>query len=111
MKPKFILLAVAAFALTIGTTAQAQSIQLPNPYTIKKARLIVLNNQVGRLTAGQEAKAKLVIDQYVDHRVAAKSDLAKVVDLKKQYDIDINAILTVEQQRRLAASKAARIGD
>jgi Spy/CpxP family protein refolding chaperone len=74
---------------------------------VKKARLTVLKNQVG-LTADQEAKAKPIIDQYVDDRVAAKGDKAKLTDLKTKYDSDINAILTPEQQKKLSASKAAK---
>ena len=75
---------------------------------IKKARLTMLKNQVG-LTADQEAKAKPIIDKYVDDRQAAKGDRAKLADLKKQYDSDINAILTPDQQTKLTASKAARV--
>jgi len=74
---------------------------------IKKARLTLLKNQVG-LTADQEAKAKPIIDKYVDDRAAAKGDKAKLVDLKNKYDSDINAILTPEQQNKLNAAKAAR---
>ena len=79
-----------------------------SPDAVKKARLTALKNQVG-LTADQEAKAKPIIDQYVDDRVAAKGDKAKLTDLKTKYDSDINAILTPEQQKKLSASKAARV--
>jgi hypothetical protein len=73
---------------------------------VKKARLTALKNQAG-LTADQEAKAKPIIDKYVDDRAAAKGDKAKLTDLKTKYDSDIDAILTPDQQKKLSASKAA----
>jgi hypothetical protein len=76
--------------------------------TVKKARLTVLKNQV-TLTADQEAKAKPIIDKYVDDRNAANGDKAKLADLKTKYDSDINAILTPDQQKKLATSKAAKV--
>jgi hypothetical protein len=77
-----------------------------SPEAIKAARLTRLKNQVG-LTADQEAKAKPIIDKYVDDRQAAKGDHAQLVALKNKFDADINAILTPEQQKKLAASKKA----
>jgi hypothetical protein len=65
-----------------------------------------LKNQVD-LTADQEAKAKPIIDTYVDDRLAAKGDRAKLVALKTKFDSDINAILTPDQQKKLLASKNA----
>jgi len=91
--------AASPSAATAKTSAKADA--------IKKARLTALKNQVG-LTTDQEAKAQPIIDKYVDDRQAAKGDRAKLADLKKQYDSDINAILTPEQQTKLTASKAAR---
>jgi Spy/CpxP family protein refolding chaperone len=79
-----------------------------SPDAIKAARLTRLKNQVG-LTADQETKAKPIIDQYVDDRVAANGDRAKLVPLMKKYDSDINAILTPDQQKKLADSKSASI--
>jgi Spy/CpxP family protein refolding chaperone len=80
----------------------------PSPDAIKAARLTRLKNQVG-LTADQETKAKPIIDQYVDDRVAANGDRAKLLPLKKKYDSDINAILTPDQQKKLTESKSASI--
>jgi Spy/CpxP family protein refolding chaperone len=88
--------------------AGAQTAGKRSPDAIKKARLTVLKKQVD-LTADQEAKAKPIIDKYVDDREAAKGDRAKLAELKKKYDSDVNAILTPEQQKKLSASKAARI--
>src|SRR5438105_1814034 len=77
-----------------------------SPDAIKAARLTRLKNQVG-LTADQEAKAKPIIDKYVDDRQAAKGDHAQLVALKAKFDSDINAILTPDQQKKLVASKSA----
>lgn len=74
--------------------------------TVKATRLTRLNNQVS-LTPDQEAKAKPIIDKYVDDRHAPNVDRAKLVTLKAKYDSDIDAILTPEQQKKLAAAKAA----
>jgi Spy/CpxP family protein refolding chaperone len=74
--------------------------------TVKATRLTRLNNQVS-LTPDQEAKAKPIIDKYVDDRHATNGGRAKLVALKTQYDSDINAILTPDQQQKLAAAKAA----
>ena len=74
--------------------------------TVKKARLTRLKNQVG-LKADQEAKAKAIIDKYVDDRATAKSDTKKLDALKIKFDSDINAILTPAQRTKLAASNAA----
>ena len=54
-----------------------------SPDAIKAARLTRLKNQAG-LTADQEAKAKPIIDKYVDDRQAANGDRAKLVSLKTQ---------------------------
>ena len=75
---------------------------------MKKARLTALKNEAG-LTADQEAKAKPIIDKYVDDLATAKGDKAKRADLKTKYDSDINAILTPDQQTKVSASRAARI--
>ena len=99
--------AVSPAASTADTGAKAAKRKI-SPDAIKKARLTMLKNQVD-LTSDQETKAKPIIDKYVDDREAAKGDRAKLVDLKNKYDSDINAILTPEQQKKLTASKAARV--
>lgn len=80
----------------------------PSPDAIKAARLTRLKNQVG-LTADQETKVKPIIDKYVDDRQAANGERAKLVALKTQYDSDIKAILTPDQQTKLAAEKSASV--
>ena len=76
--------------------------------SIKAARLTRLKKQVD-LTPDQEAKAKPIIDKYVDDRQAANGDRAKLGALKTQFDTDINGILTPDQQTKLAASKNAAL--
>jgi Spy/CpxP family protein refolding chaperone len=100
--------AASPAASPAAADAGAQTAGKRSPDSIKKARLTVLKKQVD-LTADQEAKAKPIIDKYVDDREAAKGDRAKLAELKTKYDSDINAILTPEQQKKLSASKAARI--
>ncbi len=79
-----------------------------SPDAVKAARLTRLKNQVD-LTADQEAKAKPIIDKYVDDRQAANGDRAKLVALKTKFDSDIDAILTPDQQKKLAAAKSASV--
>ena len=99
--------AASPAAETAGEGAKAAK-RTVSPDAIKKARLTVLKKEAD-LTADQEAKAKPIIDKYVDDRAAAKGDRAKLVDLKTKYDSDINAILTPDQQKKLSASKAGRV--
>ncbi len=87
-------------------TAGATTKHKLSPDAVKTARLTRLKNQVG-LTADQEAKAKPIIDKYVDDRQAANGDRAKLVALKTKFDIDINAFLTPDQRTKLAQSKKA----
>jgi hypothetical protein len=89
-----------------GDATEAKKDEAASSDTVKKARLTRLKNQVG-LKADQEAKAKAIIDKYVDDRTAAKVDTKKLDALKSKFDSDINAILTPAQRKRLAASNAA----
>lgn len=102
------LIANAAKAASPAATpaADAPAKHKLSPDSLKAARLTRLKNQVG-LTADQETKAKPIIDKYVDDRQAANGDRAKLLALKTKFDSDINAILTPDQQKKLAASKAA----
>jgi Spy/CpxP family protein refolding chaperone len=100
--------ALIANAATPDATpaAGAKTKHTASPDAVKAARLTRLKNQV-TLTADQEAKAKPIINQYVDDRQAAKGDTAKLVTLKTKYDSDIDAILTPDQKQKLAAEKNA----
>jgi hypothetical protein len=91
---------------TTGDSPETKKDDQASLDTVKKARLTRLKNQVG-LKADQEAKAKTIIDKYVDDRAAAKSDTKKLDALKSKFDSDIDAILTPAQRKRLAASNAA----
>jgi Spy/CpxP family protein refolding chaperone len=88
---------------TGATTSQKRS-----PEAVKAARLTRLDHQVG-LTADQNAKAKPIIDKYVDDRHATNGDRKKLPALKTKFDSDINAILTPEQQKKLAAAQSATV--
>jgi Spy/CpxP family protein refolding chaperone len=61
-------------------------------------RLADLKKQV-TLTKAQEAKAKPIVEKYVSDRNSKKDAL------RKQYNSDINAILTPDQQQKWAAAK------
>jgi hypothetical protein len=89
-----------------GDATETKKDEAASSDAVKKARLTRLKNQVG-LKADQEAKAKAIIDKYVDDRTAAKGDTKKLDALKSKFDSDINAILTPAQRKRLAASSAA----
>ncbi len=91
---------------TTGDSPETKKDDQASLDTVKKARLTRLKNQVG-LKADQEAKAKAIIDKYVDDRAAAKSDTKKLDALKIKFDSDINAILTPAQRKKLEASNAA----
>jgi hypothetical protein len=91
---------------TTGDSPETKKDDQASLDTVKKARLTRLKNQVG-LKADQEAKAKAIIDKYVDDRAAAKSDTKKLDALKIKFDSNINAILNPAQRKRLAASNAA----
>jgi Spy/CpxP family protein refolding chaperone len=121
MNFKFLLRAVPAMLLgAILSTALVANAASPDPSpapgaatkhrltpdAVKAARLKRLENQVG-LTADQEAKAKPIIDQYVDDRQATKGDRTKMAALKTKFDSDINAILTPDQQKKLADAQSA----
>jgi Spy/CpxP family protein refolding chaperone len=86
-------------------TASATTKHIVSLDSVKAARLTRLKKQVD-LTPDQEAKAKPIIDKYVDDRHAT-NDRTKLPALKTQFDSDINAILTPEQQKKLTVAKAA----
>jgi Spy/CpxP family protein refolding chaperone len=79
-----------------------------SPDAAKAKRLTWLKNQVD-LSPDQEAKVKPIIDKYVDSHRASAGNRAKMVALKSKFDSDINAVLTPEQQKKLAAAENARL--
>jgi Spy/CpxP family protein refolding chaperone len=82
--------------------ASARTAQKFSPDSLKAVRLTRLKNTVG-LTADQEAKAKPIIDQYVDDQIAAKGNKSKQMDLRAKYNSDIYAILNPDQQKKFAS--------
>lgn len=118
MTLKSLLLAIVAIVLctTLSTKAADPTNPAPapaasalaphklSPDAIKARRLAHLKNQFG-LTADQEAKAKPIIDQYVDDQIAAKGDKAKERDLYAKYKSDIYGILDPDQQMHFAAAQ------
>ncbi|HEY2123565.1 MAG TPA: hypothetical protein VGH07_08220 [Chthoniobacterales bacterium] len=115
---KSLLLAIVAMVLCTTLTTKAADPTTPapspaasapaphklSPDAIKARRLAHLKNQFG-LTADQEAKAKPIIDQYVDDQIAAKGDKAKERDLYTKYKSDIYGVLDPDQQKHFAAAQ------
>jgi hypothetical protein len=87
-------------------TKAASPNQKLSPNAVKSARLTILKNKVG-LSGDQEAKAKPIIDKYVDDRLAANGDHAILVALKVNFDSAIDAILTSDQGKRWDAYRRA----
>jgi Spy/CpxP family protein refolding chaperone len=90
------------------TTAATTGKQAPET---ADQRLADLKKQVN-LTKAQEAKVKPIIEKYVSDRDAlsndktlSKSDKTKKEALRKQYNQDISAVLTPDQQQKWAAAK------
>ena len=116
-------IAVIAMAVTsYPSITQAKSTPTPAPAVASSGgkqapltadqRLADLKKEVN-LTKAQEAKAKPIIEKYVSDRTAlsndktaSKSDKNSKQDaLRNQYNSDINAILTPDQQQKWAAAK------
>ena len=103
----------ASVAVSPSPTLAASSAPMAKKWIVSpeskaKRRLTLLKKQIS-LTPDQEAKAKPIINKYVADRDAAKGNPTKLIALKTQYDLDINRILTLDQQKDLSASKAASL--
>jgi Spy/CpxP family protein refolding chaperone len=115
-------IALLALAVTSYPSAtQAKATPTPAP-TVAQAsnqapetadqRLTDLKKQVS-LTKVQETKVKPIITKYVSDRDALSNDKSlsktdknsKKEALRKQYNQDINAVLTPDQQQKWAAAK------
>jgi hypothetical protein len=87
-----------------------------SPEAIKKRQLSVLKKEAA-LSADQESKVTPIISKYVDDVVALKNDPSLVGAAKRekrktlhtQYVNDIDAVLTLDQQKSWAAANAARL--
>ena len=117
-------IALVAIAVTsYPSVTQAKPTPTPAPAVATKSggkqapltadqRLADLKKEVN-LTKAQEAKVKPIIEKYVSDRTAltndktlSKSDKNSKSDaLRKQYNSDINAALTPDQQQKWAAAK------
>jgi len=86
-----------------------------NPESIKRAKLTRLKKDVA-LDEQQVQAATPIIDTYVTEVQNVKNDATldsrarrlKLSELRKRYDSDIDALLTPEQQQKLASIKAER---
>jgi hypothetical protein len=114
MKAKSLLRIIPALMISAAMATTSIAAGKVDPEAISKGKLTALNNQVG-LSADQQDKAKPIIDKYVADLEAVKTDAtldkaakkAKVVQLKQQYNTDINGILTPDQQTKLTAAREA----
>ncbi len=99
-----------------AATAMSKPPRPRNPEASKRAKLTRLKKTID-LTAEQESKAKPTISTYVENVNAVRQDASlqpkerrqKLSALRKQYDADLNALLTDEQRQKLASIKAERL--
>jgi Spy/CpxP family protein refolding chaperone len=120
---RIVTIALVAMAVTsYPSITQAKPSPTPAPAVATKSgkqapltadqRLADLKKEVN-LTKAQEAKVKPIIEKYVSDRTAlsndktlSKSDKNSKSDaLRKQYNSDINAVLTPDQQKKWAGAK------
>jgi hypothetical protein len=87
-----------------------------NPEASKRAKLTRLRKTLN-LTPDQESKAKPLIDKYVNDTKSLREDLSlqpkekrlKLAALRKQYNSELDTILSEEQRQKLATIKAERL--
>jgi MoxR-like ATPase len=99
----------------VSTTAVTRAGRLHNPESIKRAKLTRLKKDVG-LDDQQVHSVTPIIDSYVTAVQNVKNDASldsrtrrlKLAELRKRYDSDVDALLTPEQQQKLASIKAER---
>jgi Spy/CpxP family protein refolding chaperone len=101
------------------TSAQAAAPSKPkrtvNPESIKRAKLTRLRKDV-TLTDDQAIKVKPIVDAYVNQMQAIKADASldsrskrqKFAEVRQKYDSDLDAVLDIEQQQKLASLKEER---
>jgi protein CpxP len=86
-----------------------------NPESIKRAKLTRLRKDV-TLTDDQATKVKPLIDTYVTETQAIKADASldsrskrqKLAGVRQKYDSDLDGVLDIEQQQKLASIKEER---
>jgi len=114
MNAKSLLQIIPGLMISFAMATTTLAAERMTPEEVSKGMLTALNKQVG-LSADQQEKAKPIIEKHVADLEAVRNDTtldkaarkAKVVELRKQYDTDINGILTPDQQKKWEASKAA----
>jgi hypothetical protein len=109
MNFKFVstLLLCAMISATLAATKGADAGRVAlSPVQAENSRTILslLNQQVGRLTPDQEAKATRIVNKYIVDHDAAKGDWTILTRIRDKYHRDINAILTPEQRQHWKAS-------
>jgi MoxR-like ATPase len=100
---------------SFSATSVTRSGRVRNPASIKRAKLTRLKKDVA-LDDQQVQSATPIIDSYVTAVQNVKKDVSidshtrrlKLAELRKRYDSDIDALLTPEQQQKLASIKAER---
>ena len=105
-----------ASAESIGAPAPAKAKRRASPEAIKRAKLTNLRKDVS-LTAEEETKVKPIIDRFVDAVQAARHDSSlhsrarrqQLATLRQQYNTEVDAVLTPDQQQKLASLKAQRL--
>ena len=103
-------------AQSIGAPAPAKAKRRASPEAIKRAKLTNLRKDVS-LTAEEETKVKPIIDRFVDAVQAARHDPSldsrarrqQLATLRQQYNTELDAVLTPDQQQKLASLKAQRL--
>jgi protein CpxP len=106
----------SAPADAVGVAAPAKTKRTISPDAIKRAKLTNLRKDVG-LTAEEETKVKPIIDRFVDGVQAAKHDPSldsrtkrqQLAALRARYNNELDGVLTVDQQQKLASLKAQRL--
>ncbi len=102
--------------VALSSAAVNQQARRRSPEASKRAKLTRLKKTID-LTADQETKATPLISTYVDSVNAVRQDASlqpkerrqKLAALRKQYDGDLDALLTDEQRQKLASLKAERL--
>jgi MoxR-like ATPase len=100
---------------SLYTTSVTRSGRARSPESIKRAKLTRLKKDVA-LDEQQVQSVTPIIDTYVTAVQNVKNDVSidshtrrlKLAELRKHYDSDVDAILTPEQQQKLASIKAER---
>jgi hypothetical protein len=103
-------------AESIGAPAPAKTKRRVSPEAIKRAKLTNLRKDVS-LSAEEETKVKPIIDRFVDAVQAARHDPSldsrtrrqQLATLREQYNTELDAVLTSDQQQKLASLKAQRL--